>query len=428
MINFEFFSISSEVTFVAPKFVSANQPFNAYIRTSNLDDPVGAALVFRGNRNVEVLIKDAENFISISFEKGGESFKNAILFDLKVLMKHKDQCHDLNFDIKRFIKKVFIFVQTDKAIYKPEDEVRFRVISLNEELKPFKPNNINVTLIDPQGTNLGMRRNLKQVNDLGLFNQSFPLSDSAMEGKWSLFIQVGKVNTTKTFTVQKYKLPFYEVKIYAKPKVALDELELNVGVEAVYSFGENVPGVVTVEVSNPTYSVKSTKSASITALQNFTFSFASDLGVTSIINDYMPLNVTVNFMDTLNLQTNAQVKIETIQLFPKKTCKIHLVNRDNYTAKIPFTFGVIVEEFEGNIIENSGSMVKASFKDSGSNCKLNHHNENLIINSVASFKLDTDCGTDNTLIVKYLNCESEFQIRNEDLSSDKLILRYLPKR
>lgn len=51
-----------------------------------------------------------------------------------------------NFSLRTEIKNISILIQTDKAIYKPADTVRFRVLVLNNQLTPvaLRDNDLNV--------------------------------------------------------------------------------------------------------------------------------------------------------------------------------------------------------------------------------------------------------------------------------------------
>lgn len=411
---------------MAPKFVTATKPYNIYVRTTNLNKNITLSTNFRDERKVNFLARDFETFTPIKFKEGGSTFSNKTFFNFKVIMKHDGLCHDLNFNVTRLIKKKFIFVQMDKAIYKPSDDVKFRVITMDENLIPKKDNNINVTLVNPFGNHLGSKTDISEVNKLGLFNETFTLPSNPPEGKWGLFVAVGKANTTKSFTVQKYTLPFYEMKVYTRPKISIRDIELTVDVEAIYSFGGHVTGDARVTISSPNSCVS--KNETIKNRKTFTFSIKDDLKIHTVSNHFMDLNVSVTFTDQMQLKTlNKSVMVN---LFPKPICKIHLVNTTNYFEKAPFSFSIMVEDFDGNIVESNTSPVRAKFSNFGTNCQNNVLVDTLIKNSTASFKIQRigTCGGDNNLHVEYKNCELKVKILNEQEDLNNLILRVSPLR
>lgn len=415
------------MTFVAPKFVAAKRTYDAYVRTSDLDHPVNLAMIFREQRITETLYSDDKNYVPVTFDQGGRAFAAETSFELKVLMKRDQKCHDKVFNISRVVKKSFIFVQLDKPIYKPGDAIKFRIVSLNNTLQPFKPDNVNVTLFDPKGAFTQDRSNLTDVNSLGLFNETFYLPDNAEEGKWSLFIKIGKVNTTKTIKVQKYTLPFYEFKMHTKPKVGLDERNFLVDVEAVYSFGGFIAGHVSINISSIAGSIS--RNANIDNLKSFNISLINDLSLTLLPNGRMlVLNVTGTFEDHLGL--SKPIKTNTIEVYPSRKCDIEIINLQNYTEGIPYEFDVIVSDFDGNVIINSTTPVNAKFENGNVGCKHQNIEDGFIVNAVSSLKIDNPkvCEGENVLKVSYANqlCEKSYDVLSDDESLKGLLLRYVP--
>lgn len=417
------------MTFVAPKFVSANRPYNVYVRTSHLEHPIFLAMMFREQRVTKTLIGNSNNFVPATFDQGGREFSTNSSFDYKILMKHNDKCHEKVFNISRNVKKSYIFVQLDKPIYKPGDEIKFRIISLNNTLQPFKPDNVNVTLYNPKGAFTQDRDNLKNVNGLGLFNETFFLPDNAEEGKWSIFIRIGRVNTTKTFTVQKYTLPFYEFKMHTRPKVGLDEKNLLVDIEAVYSFGGFIKGNVNIQVSSISGVIS--RNALIDNNHCFNLSLENDLGLSHLPDGMVILNVTATFKDHLDLFTH--IKTRLIEVYPKKKCDIEIIHLQNYTVGVPYEFNVIVKDFEGNIITKSSSPVQAKFINHKRGCTHNEIRNENIENSVASFRIENPkvCEGENLLEISFNNkfCQKRYNVLKE--SGDvlkRLILRSAPQK
>lgn len=403
--------------------MAATQPFNIFVGTSNLNKGIIMSATFREERQFASLMQDAESLTTITFNEGGRNFSTTKLFNFSALIKHDGQCHDLSFKVEPFIKKVFVFVQMDKAVYKPGDDVKFRVITLNDDLVPMKQNNIKVTLVNPLGAHLVTKSDLSDVNELGLFNETFTLPSNPPEGKWGLYVAVGRANTTKYFTVQNYTLPFYELKVHTRPKVGLDEKDLKVDVEAIYSFGGHVAGEANVTISSPNFDATFIKVAPVENIKTFTFSIEQEFQIRTLPDKIMHLNVSVSFTDHMTLKT--VVKSMIVTLYPERTCKIQLLNANDYRENADFSFDIMVEDFDGNVIESDTAPVKVKFANSAVNCQNNVISEKNIEESIASFKIrkHISCGGTNILDVEFKNCKLSVNIDNEREDLRKLVLR-----
>lgn len=94
-------------------------------------------------------------------------------------------------------KSYSVFVQTDKAVYKPGDTVRFRVLVLDPNTRPLqKVDTIKVHITD------GKSNRIKQWNDAklikGVFEGELPLSSAPVLGRWLINVEVlGSVSVQK---------------------------------------------------------------------------------------------------------------------------------------------------------------------------------------------------------------------------------------
>ncbi|CAB1344806.1 unnamed protein product, partial [Coregonus sp. 'balchen'] len=126
----------------------------------------------------------------------------------------------------------YIFVQTDKTIYTPESEVKYRVFALNAGLEPVT-DSINVEIMTPDGITL-LQKDYKPVN--GMQSGVFAVPEITSFGNWKV---VAKFKNTphKNFTAD------FEVKEYvSKSFFYVDDDELTVNINARYLFGEPVRG------------------------------------------------------------------------------------------------------------------------------------------------------------------------------------------
>lgn len=111
-------------------------------------------------------------------------------------------------------KTVSIFIQTDKAIYKPGDSIKFRILILDQKLKPVSltPENLlSIYITDPEQNRI--MQWLEGTPKRGVFTSEFQLSELSLLGDWKIEAKVGKETKVKEIEVPKYVLPNFEVKI-----------------------------------------------------------------------------------------------------------------------------------------------------------------------------------------------------------------------
>uniref|UniRef100_A0A2M4A5J7 TEP1-F n=1 Tax=Anopheles triannulatus TaxID=58253 RepID=A0A2M4A5J7_9DIPT len=143
-----------------------------------------------------------------------------------------------------------VLLQTDKAVYKPGDTVRFRVLVLDRNMKP-------VVAGSRMGLNIcdGAGNRVKQWNDVslestGVFEAELPLSTEPVLGEWKINVEVLGVKQSKSFDVDKYVLPTFEVIVKGDSYATVDDETLKVTVESKYTYGKPVVGELTVTVKH----------------------------------------------------------------------------------------------------------------------------------------------------------------------------------
>lgn len=85
-------------------------------------------------------------------------------------------------------KNESIFIQTDKAIYKPGETVKFLALVLDHELKPVSLSTVplNIHITDPE------RNRIKQWSNVNsIFGSEMPISEFPVLGEWSIEASIG---------------------------------------------------------------------------------------------------------------------------------------------------------------------------------------------------------------------------------------------
>uniref|UniRef100_A0A8C9PHM3 CD109 antigen n=1 Tax=Spermophilus dauricus TaxID=99837 RepID=A0A8C9PHM3_SPEDA len=138
-------------------------------------------------------------------------------------------------------KRISVFIQTDKMLYKPKQEVKFRVVTLFSDFKPYKTS-LNILIKDPK-SNL-IQQWLSQQSELGVISKTFQVSSHPILGDWSIQVQVNDQTYYQSFQVSEYVLPKFEVALQTPLYCSLTSKNLNGTITAKYTYGKPVKGDV----------------------------------------------------------------------------------------------------------------------------------------------------------------------------------------
>ncbi|XP_074834771.1 alpha-2-macroglobulin-like protein 1 [Carettochelys insculpta] len=138
------------------------------------------------------------------------------------------------------------FVQTDKAVYKPGQTVKFRIVSLDKDFVPSTRQLPLVTLQDPSGNRIAQWRDMTPQQ--GIAELSLPLAAEPALGTYTIEVQ----GTRSSFSVEEYVLPKFEVTLELPPVVTVLEESLPLRVCGRYTYGKPVLGRVQVSLCRET--------------------------------------------------------------------------------------------------------------------------------------------------------------------------------
>ncbi|XP_028690734.2 complement C5 isoform X2 [Macaca mulatta] len=107
----------------------------------------------------------------------------------------------------------FLFIHTDKPVYTPDQSVKVRVYSLNDDLKPAKRETV-LTFIDPEGSEIDM---VEEIDHIGIISfPDFKIPSNPRYGMWMIQAKYKEdFSTTGTafFEVKEYVLPHFSVSV-----------------------------------------------------------------------------------------------------------------------------------------------------------------------------------------------------------------------
>lgn len=172
---------------------------------------------------------------------------------------------------------VVSLIQTDKAIYKPGQLVKFRIVNLDETLKPV-PVNMDIFIKDAKGNLVDKKTHnlteLQTAQSQLVMTGEFRLSEMPNEGDWSITAKSDLFEEAKTFSVRQYVLPKFSVDVTVPSFVHVNDSQFSVGAKVQYTYDKAVEGEFTVTMG-PFMNCRSCKSK-YDLLQTFTVDAESD--------------------------------------------------------------------------------------------------------------------------------------------------------
>ncbi|XP_068236577.1 alpha-1-inhibitor 3-like isoform X6 [Palaemon carinicauda] len=299
-------------------------------------------------------------------------------------------------DISFATKTSKTFIQTDKFIYKPSQEVQFRVLTLEGPFLKVSTEKYPLIWVEtPSGSRIVQWNNVE--NESGLVHLSFKLSDEPEEGKYRISVQPhdGSNTVSQVFEIKEYVLPRFEVKI-TNPKYILGtDTSFVLNVCAKYTYGQPVKGNLTLQVNNGGLrgsEVKHSVQEKISGCKDITL-LSEDVGVNDRYHSAYRLSTTA----TITEDGTGEEFVATSEIAIKRTAlTFQPVGKEVYIKpNLPFTGKVRVEFPDGSPAPQELMEVCA-----GSDCK----NISTTSDGIIEFIVPSD--TSESIYIKSVNYPS----------------------
>ncbi|XP_033108189.1 complement C3-like [Anneissia japonica] len=146
----------------------------------------------------------------------------------------------------------YVFIQTDKPLYTPEQQVMIRIIPLDMQMLP-STDKFRLEIINGNGNIVEKLDDLQtEQTGSGFYSYPYQFPKFPVFGNWTVKVSYGylyKLESTVKFEVKEYVLPTFTVKFKVKPAYVLPSTtRFLIEMEAKYIYGEAVQGIYNLNV------------------------------------------------------------------------------------------------------------------------------------------------------------------------------------
>ncbi|XP_077026094.1 ovostatin-like isoform X2 [Tamandua tetradactyla] len=234
---------------LVPSVLQENSLGKACAQLFNLTEPVVLTVYLNyGDLQTKILVENVaeENFFKcISFEVP-VARSDPLAF---IIFSAKGATLDLAETRSVAIRpsENVVLVQMDKPIYKPGQKLMFRVVSLDDNLKPVHTLYPVIFLMDPRGNRIQQWVNEESVR--GIVQLSFQLISEPILGQYHIVVEThSEKKTYHYFSVEEYVLPKFQMTVDVPANILVVDHEFKINVCALYTYGKPVEGKLQLSV------------------------------------------------------------------------------------------------------------------------------------------------------------------------------------
>lgn len=392
-------SQDASVIVIGSKYIRPKQPYTAaFANPLNLNVKLNLSLycngdnAFRRNSDLQ-LNRQSGKTISIAVPEIANVTDNQCYFSA---VNHGGKVK-VNYEIDLLAPKktLSMFILTDKPIYKPGDEVRFRVVVVDIALKPAKHiDSIEIEIEDIDGKSKRLWSHAKLHN--GIFESSYQMPSVPAPGMWTISAKANDngIENEKShqFEVREYVLPKFVVKVAPTRILLISEKEVSLNVASHYTFGEPVQGKIRVELFTDPKFPRFTHSDDrrFDSSAQFSFKLKDEL-LPAEGEDHFMVTVNVSVTEKFsNFTTTVTKKIPVFQ-HPYKIAVIK--SSPNYYPGAKYFCKLSVKDHNGFPVEPQGRSITLKTDTGEADLEEELNNQ-----GIASFILTMPDGEDKVLI------------------------------
>ncbi|XP_038079192.1 pregnancy zone protein-like isoform X3 [Patiria miniata] len=238
---------------VSPRVLFSGKEESICATIQDTDEPVEVTLIFMENNVTEISrappfdVEFGTACGKVEIPAVEESPKTVIL---KAMMKRLSAAEPELVDQKKvaiFKQGSETYVQTDKPIYKPGQPIKFRVLTLDSDLKPDKTVASDIWVETPSGIRVAQW--LNQSSPDALIDLELPMSSDPPLGDWKIVVVRDSERIERTFKVDEYVLPKFEITADLPPFILTNDEEFEVRICARYTYGQPVRGLYSADIT-----------------------------------------------------------------------------------------------------------------------------------------------------------------------------------
>ncbi|NXN94642.1 A2ML1 protein, partial [Rhinopomastus cyanomelas] len=219
-----------------------------WVHLSEVHEPVQVTIQLQRADNITLLdrkVQEPHLYLNITFPVPAPVEGKEEIIDLHISIQGDSLSVSEKKEVMLRALQPGIFMQTDKAVYKPGQRVKFRIVSLDKDFIPSNEKLPLVLLKDPSGNRIAQWRDVSPQQ--GIVDLSLPLDVEPALGTYIIQVE-GK---THSFSVEEYVLPKFEVTIDLPDVVLENDKKFQMDICGRYTYGKPVQGKVQASLCQP---------------------------------------------------------------------------------------------------------------------------------------------------------------------------------
>ena len=184
---------------------------------------------FKGNYEID---EGEKANLSIPLPEGLEAGQYSLTFTAKKGINSDSETVKLKVSDKSSSTSV---ISLDKGIYKPGDEVNFRALLLSRKDDTPIEEDVEISIYDGNDNRVYIDRT--KTSEFGIVTGKFTLAKEVNSGEYKITVSTKSMKNSKTFTVNPYVTPTFEVNLETTQEKYLIGNDVGFSIKANYFFG-----------------------------------------------------------------------------------------------------------------------------------------------------------------------------------------------